>query len=117
MLSLTDGAIFDHLLRYIKTPLDVYDAFENGFAGCPSIDRMETPTVEYGRWRAGGDRHKKFYEWKLVVNDIREQTQNKVDQLRLAKVIHVNYNLQGGKAISSLAKLIREKNVRKAKKT
>ena len=115
MSSRMDGAIFDHLLRYIKTPLDVYNAFEKGFAGCPSIDLMDAPNVEYRRWRVGGERHKKFYDWKLVITAIRDETKDKVDQEKLAGVIHVKYKMKSGRAISPLAKLIRERNVLKPK--
>lgn len=112
LLSRTDGAIFDHLYRYVKSPLDVFNAFERGFAGCPSIDVMDAPTSKYPRWRAGGDRHKKFYDWKVVISDIRNQTQDKVDQEKLVGTIHLKYRMKSGRAISSLAKLIREDKAR-----
>ena len=52
-------------------------------------------------------------DWKLVINDIRDETQDKVDEENLAGVLHVNYKMKNGMTISSLAKLIREGIARK----
>ena len=93
-LSRTDGAIFDHLFRYVKSPQDLYNAFERGFAGCPSIDVMDASTSKYRRWRAGGDRHKKFYDRKVVISDIRNQTQDKVDQEKSINIITLTQTLR-----------------------
>ena len=98
--------------RYVKSPLDVFNAFERGFAGFPPIDVMDAPTSKYRRWRAGGDRHKKFYDWKVVISDIRNQTQDKVDQEKLMGTTHLKCRMKSGRAISSLAKLIREDKAR-----
>ena len=107
VLLKTDGAIFDHLVRYIKTPHDLFVAFEMGFAGCPSIDVMDAPGRKYCRWRAGKDRHKKFYDWKVVITAIRDQCQDMEDRERFVGAIHLTYGMKRGGAISSLAKLIR----------
>ena len=57
-LKATDGAIFDYLYPLIKTPKNVMDAFNIGFAGCPPINSMESRESEYARvWRAGGKRY------------------------------------------------------------
>ena len=45
-------------------------------------------------------------DWKSVINDIRNETQDKVDEMNLAGVLHVNYKMKNGMMISSLAKLI-----------
>ena len=52
-------------------------------------------------------------DWKLVINDIRDETQDKVDEENLAGVLHVNNKMKNGMMISSLAKLIRERIARK----
>ena len=52
-------------------------------------------------------------DWKLVINDIRDETQDKVDEENLTGVLHVNYKMKNGMIISSLAKLIREGIARK----
>ena len=108
----TDGAIFDHLFRYVKSPRDLFVAFERGFAGCPSIDVMDAPGIKYSRWRAGKDRHKKIYDWKVVITAIRNQSRDMEDRERFVGAIHLKYGMKRGGALSSLAKLIRVVNAR-----
>ena len=109
-----EGAIFDHLFRYIKTPENLYDAFENGFVGCPSIDVMDLLGGKYKRWRTGNDRHKRFHDWKIIINDIRKKGAG--EQRLYAEAIHMMYEMQRGGANSSLAKLIRARNASKKRK-
>ena len=73
----------------------------------PSIDVMDAPGRKYCRWRAGKDRHKKFYDWKVVITAIRGQCQDMEDRERFVGAIHLTYGMKRGGAISSLAKLIR----------
>ena len=87
MLSGTDGAIFDHLSCYMKTPENVFDAFERGLAGCPSIAVMDASDSPHPRWRAGEKRHKTFYEWSLVIKDIRSESEDKVLQENMANEV------------------------------
>ena len=91
----------------MKSPQYILVAFERGFAGCPSIDVMDAPGRKYCRWRAGKDRHKKFYDWKVVITAIRDQCRDVEDQERFVGAIHLTYGMKRGGAISSLAKLIR----------
>ena len=109
-----EGAIFDHLFRYIKTPENLYDAFENGFVGCPSIDVMDLLGGKYKRWRTGNDRHKRFHDWKVIIKDIRKKTAG--EQRLYASAIHILYGMQPGGANSSLAKLIRAGNASEKRK-
>ena len=109
-----EGAIFDHLFRYIKTHENLYDAFENGFVGCPSIDVMDLLGGKYKRWRTGNDRHKRFHDWKIIINDIRKKGAR--EQRLYAGAIHMMYEMQPGGANSSLTKLIRARNASEEKK-
>ena len=113
----TNEAIFDHLFLYIKNTEDFYNAFDEGFAGCPSIDVIDALGSTYYRWRRGGDRHKKLHDWKEIISDIRNQTQDKLLQERLVGTIHLKYSMKRGRAISTFAKLILEdkKTQRKSK--
>ena len=91
----------------MKSPHDLFVAFERGFAGCPSIDVMDAPGTKYSRRRAGKDRHKKFYDWKVVITAIRNQSGDIEDREKFVGAIHLKYGMKRGGAISSLAKLIR----------
>lgn len=105
-----DGALFDHLSKYVKTPMDLYTTFEIGFVGCLSIDAMDVDVKggKYARWRSGGQRHERFHDWRVVINDIRSECTDKDDENRYVEAIHLKYKMKRGGAISFLAKFIRE---------
>ena len=109
-----EGAIFDHLFRYIKSPEHLYEAFETGFGGCVSINEMDTAGSGYAGWRAGKARHKMFFYWKVIMKDVRKKP--KEDQLAYVRAIHVTYEMRSGRALSSLSKLILVSNAKAKKK-
>ena len=59
---------------------------------------------------------KKFYGWKVIVNNIRNQCGDKEDQDRYVGAIFLKDGMKRGRAISSFAILIREDKVRVKKK-
>ena len=106
----TDGAIFDYLYPLIKTPKNVMDAFNIGFAGCPPINSMESRESEYARvWRAGGKRYKQFAILRAVNEDI--ETQPGKDRLHYTLTMHLKYTGKPQGALATLAKEIsRQRN-------
>ena len=104
-LKATNGAIFDYLYPLIKTPKNVMDAFNIGFAGCPPINSMESRESEYAQvWRAGGKRYKQFATLKALNEDI--ETQPGKERVLYTQTMHSKYTgkLQG--ALATLAKAI-----------
>lgn len=104
-LKETPGAIFDFLYPLIKTPRNVMDAFNIGFAGCPPIDSMESRESEYARvWRNGGKRYKQFAVLKLV-NDKIAKIDSK-DRVQYTLTMHMKYTGKEQGALATLAKAI-----------
>ena len=104
-LKATNGAIFDYLYPLIKTPKNVMDAFNIGFAGCPPINSMESRESEYAQvWRAGGKRYKQFGTLRAVNRDIEMQPSK--DREHYTITMHSKYTgkLQG--ALATLTKAI-----------
>ena len=63
------GTAFNFLYHRLKSPKLIYEAFTDGLYGFPPILDMEARGNEFEkRWRAG--KYKKFYEIKVVYNDI-----------------------------------------------
>ena len=104
-LKSTPGAIFDYLYPLIKTPKNVMDAFNTGFAGCLPINSMESRESEYARlWRAGGKRYKQYAILRLVNADI--ETQPGKDRVHYTLTMHMKYTGKPQGALATLAKEI-----------
>lgn len=102
-LKATPGAIFDYLYPLIRTPQNVMDAFNVGFAGCPSINSMESQESEYSRvWRTGGKRYKQYAILRLVNADI--ETQPIKDRVQYTSTMHMKYTGKTQGALATLAK-------------
>ena len=69
---------------------------------------------KYKRWRTGNDRHKRFHDWKIIINDIRKKGAG--ERCLYAGAIHMMYEMQPGGANSSLGRLIRARNALQKRK-
>lgn len=107
-LKTIEGGIFDYLYPLIKTPRNVMDAFDLGFAGCPPINCMESRESDYARvWRAGGKRYKTFCELRVVNDDIEKQPGK--DRHMHTLSMRMKYTGNVARALSTLAKAISKK--------
>ena len=104
-LKATKGAIFDYLYAKLITPKLVVEAFTKGYAGCPSIIKMDSKISGYsGTWRFGRERYKKFYNLQIVYNQIIKQPIS--DHERYALTMHMEFTGKASGAISTLSKKI-----------
>lgn len=101
-LKATKGAIFDHLYSKLITPKLVVEAFNVGYAGCPSIVSMDSKLSEYcNTWRFGKERYKKFYNLQIVYNEINRQAVG--DRESYALTMHMKFTGKACGAISTLS--------------